>query len=76
MLAGCGDSRLDKDALHLGLSDKFTDPVFPGTGGDIEIRPQPRIRPEPVFIHGVQPVDSPILMNEESDGPVDLIIIL
>ena len=75
MLARCRDPCLDKGILHLGFFDVFLDPVYAGTGRDIEIRPQPGIRPKPVFVHGFQPVDPSVLMDEKSDRTVNLVIV-
>ena len=76
VLAGGRNPGLDKEALHAGLPDQVSYFVLSCADSNVEIRTQPCIHREPVFIQGFKPVDPAVFVNEKGDRAVNLIIIL
>lgn len=43
--------------------------------GDIEILPEPGVKPEPVLVVGFYPVDTSVSESQERDRAVDLVVV-
>ena len=76
MLAGGRDAGFQIQFFHQGLFLDEADPVGADAGYDVKIRTQLCVLLQPVFVHGLNPVDLSVFEREESDSTVYLIIIL
>ena len=76
MLPGCRDPCFQVQLLHQAFFLDETDSVGTDARGNVEIRPQPCVLLQPVFIHGLDPIDLSVFPGKERDRPVHLVIIL
>ena len=76
VLAGSRYFGIKEDALHAGFPDEVSDPVFACAYGDVEIRAESCVHRKPVFIQGLQPVDSAVFVDKKGDCSVHLVVVL
>ncbi|OAV65056.1 hypothetical protein Barb6XT_02569 [Bacteroidales bacterium Barb6XT] len=81
LVAGVGmapdrlNATLFKERLHLGFMLQVGDKVG-FRSRNVEVRPYPRVRFEPILVEGLEAVDLPIFMREIADGSQHLIVVL
>ena len=75
VVAGHDDAGLFIVLLHAGFVLDAVQVAHLEAAGDVEVGAESGVLLQPVFVVGLQPVDTPVLEGQESHRPVNLVIV-